>query len=82
MSVALIDTRQQGERKREEWLADFARRSVAAGWTKNTARVKARSEVVEAEIVGHLKSEKAAANAVDEGVLAAHPDVRETILAG
>jgi hypothetical protein len=76
MSVALTDTRQKGERKREEWLADFAKRSVAEDWTIDAARAKASSEVVEAEMVGNLKNEAAKANVIRDGVLAAHPDVR------
>ncbi len=76
MSVALTDTRQKGERKREEWLADIAKRSDAEGWTIATARAKVRSEVVEAEKVGNLKDEGAIANVIRDGVLAAHPNVR------
>ena len=74
--MALTETRQQGERKREEWLADFAKRSIAENWTTSTARRKAELDVLDAELVGHLKTEKAVANAINEGMLAAHPDVR------
>jgi len=44
------------------------------GWTKNAIRRQAFSEATEAEIVRHLKSEKAIENTVGYGVLAAHPD--------
>jgi hypothetical protein len=70
----LTDTRQQGQHKRKEWLADFATRSAVVGWTKNAIRSQALSEVTKAEIVGHFKSEKAIENAVGDGVVAAHPD--------
>jgi hypothetical protein len=74
MNVALTETRQKGERKREEWLAAFAKRSAAEGWTIDTARAKACSEVVEAK---GLKDKGAIANVVRDGMLAAHPDVRD-----
>jgi len=74
MNVPLMDTRQQGEHKREEWLTNFAKRSAAVGWIRTAIQKQALPEVTEAEIVGHLKSEKAIENAVGDGVFAAHPD--------
>ncbi|MGH7039868.1 MAG: hypothetical protein ACREE1_17225 [Stellaceae bacterium] len=66
-----------GERMREEWLVDIAKRSAAEHWAKNTAQRMARSEVNEAAEVGHLKSKNAMTTAACEGALAAHPDVRD-----
>jgi hypothetical protein len=77
MSVALTDTRQEGDRKREEWLADLAKQSATERWTKETARTMARRDVGEAAKIGHLKSKNTMITAVSEGTLAAHPDVRD-----
>ena len=67
----LEETRQAGERKREEWLADLARRSAKENWDAKKA-----CSVVEAEVAAspHLLSGASAAKS--EGLLACDPAVR------
>ena len=77
MSVALTDTRLEGDRKREEWLTDLAKRSATERWTKETAQTMARLDVDKAAEIGHLKSKNAMTTATSEGTLVAHPDVRD-----
>jgi YD repeat-containing protein len=67
----LEETRQAGERKREEWLRDLARRSAKENWDTKRAR-----EVVEAEVTASRHLLTGAATAVTEGCRACHPAVR------
>jgi hypothetical protein len=67
----LEETRQAGERKREEWLRDLARRSAKENWDAQKAR-----SMVEAQIAGSPHLGAGATAAKSEGLLACHPAVR------
>ncbi|HEY2539744.1 MAG TPA: hypothetical protein VGI28_09665 [Stellaceae bacterium] len=67
----LDETRQAGERKREEWLLDIAKRSRSEGWGIEKAR-----EIVDAEINATPNLRAGAVAARSEGLLACDSSVR------
>jgi hypothetical protein len=67
----LDETRQAGERKREEWLRDLARRSHKENWDAEKASV-----VVEQEIAATPNLRSGATAAKSEGLIACNPAVR------
>jgi hypothetical protein len=68
----LEETRQVGERKREQWLEDIARRSHAGRWTADQARNIVSEEVRNS----NLSTAKSRENGISEAMLAADPHVR------
>jgi hypothetical protein len=67
----LEETRQAGDRKREEWLRNLARRSAKENWDNKKTR-----SMVEAEIAASPHLGSGATAAKSEGLLACHPAVR------
>jgi hypothetical protein len=68
----LEDTRQVGERKREQWLREIARRSLQEKWTYGKAK-----QVISEEIKSsNLSTAKSQGNAISEAMLAADGSVR------
>lgn len=67
----LEETRQAGDRKREEWLRDLAKRSVSGNWEDEERRKIVEDEV---KTSPHLNSGAMAAKS--EGLLACHAAVR------
>jgi YD repeat-containing protein len=58
----LEETRQRGDRKREEWLGGLAQRSARENWDEQKAR-----QVVEAEVAASPHLRKGAATTISEG---------------
>jgi hypothetical protein len=67
----LEETRQAGDRKREEWLRDLPRRSAKENWDNKKA-----CSMVEADIAASPYLGSGAVAAKSEGLLACHPTVR------
>ena len=76
---SLVQTHQRGDRKREEWLEDLACRSAREGWSLEKAEIEARKAAEKAVFAGNLNTQKSFDNVVDNGRLAAHPDVRDHV---
>ena len=75
----LVQTHQRGDRKREEWREDLACRSAREGWSLEKAEIEARKAAEKAVFAGNLNTQKSFDNVVDNGRLAAHPNVRDHV---
>jgi hypothetical protein len=67
----LEETRQVGERKREEWLRELAQRSASENWD-----IKKGRQIVEAEVAASPHLAAGAAAVLSDGRRACHPAVR------
>jgi hypothetical protein len=72
----LTETRQAGQRLREEWLADLARKSRLNSWTPSQIVIAVQQGALDAALAQTLRTASSVNEAIRQGRIAAHPFVR------